>query len=79
MTGTQFKTIRTRLKKSQMAIAKLLGVSQGSVTNWENGYRDIPADAAETMEELKWSSGIVDPEQAIKNTAEILRKQAGIK
>lgn len=53
MTGTEFKTIRTKLKKSQMAIAKLLGVSQGSVTNWENGYRDIPAESADKMRGLE--------------------------
>jgi DNA-binding transcriptional regulator YiaG len=52
MTPERFKKIRES-KGSQFKVAAILGVSQGQISIWEMGYRDIPDDVAEKMNKLE--------------------------
>ena len=49
MTPEEFKTIRLKSGKSQAALALILGVSHGRISNWEMGYQPIPAEYATAM------------------------------
>ncbi len=53
MKPNEFKEIRLRAGFSQMKLATLLDVAQGSISNYEQGYREIPEDVAEKMEKYK--------------------------
>ncbi len=42
MNATEFKTYRSEMKKSQLRMAHLLGVSLKAVQGYEQGWRNIP-------------------------------------
>jgi hypothetical protein len=44
MTNLEFQTIRSRLKKTQREMARLLGISLKAVESYEQGCRQIPAN-----------------------------------
>jgi transcriptional regulator with XRE-family HTH domain len=52
MTPTEFKAIRKKLGKSQKALSLLLGCSNGTISNYEMGYKDIEKEVAEKMKSL---------------------------
>jgi transcriptional regulator with XRE-family HTH domain len=54
MTGQELKQLRKKLGCSQWAMAKRLGISQGSVTNYENEYTAIPEDINKELEGMKF-------------------------
>ncbi len=52
MSPKEFKEIREKIG-SQFFVADLLGVSQGQISIWEKGYRDIPESAEENIKKYK--------------------------
>lgn len=52
MTPETFKEIRLALGYSQARLAIILGVSHGTISNWEQGYRPIPDEHRKEMEEM---------------------------
>jgi len=53
MTAEELKKARNKLGLSQWELAVKLNMSQGTITNWERGYRDIPDIQAEKIKLLK--------------------------
>lgn len=53
MDGKRFRLIRRMLLLSQSELAIKLGFSQATLTNWENGYREIPDSVSIKMEDMK--------------------------
>jgi len=49
MERTEFKALRTRLKKTQAQMAQLLGVSLKAVHSYEQGWRKVPAAVERQM------------------------------
>lgn len=43
--GARLRELREDADLSQLELAKLSGVAQASISNWERGARTIPADA----------------------------------
>jgi transcriptional regulator with XRE-family HTH domain len=46
MTGTELRTIRTRLRLTQEELGKRLGVRKNTVWRWETEMRHIPEPVA---------------------------------
>ncbi|MDA3957330.1 helix-turn-helix transcriptional regulator [Oceanispirochaeta sp.] len=53
MTAEELRKIRKGSGLSQWQLALKLGMSQGTITNWERGYREIPDDQAEKIKLLR--------------------------
>ncbi len=51
--GHPLKSVLRQKGLSQVRIARLLGVSQSTVSQWLSGYRTPPADAQRQLDELQ--------------------------
>ena len=49
MESTDFKKLRAKLKKTQVQMAQLLGVSLKAVHSYEQGWRQVPAAVERQM------------------------------
>ena len=52
MTGTDLRTIRTRLGLTQEELGQRLGVRKNTVWRWETGMRHIPEPVARLLSYL---------------------------
>jgi putative transcriptional regulator len=68
MTGAEIRAIREKLSVSQVAFAKLLGISHGTLRNWEID-RVSPSGPAEVL----LAMAAVYPEE-VRRVAASLRK-----
>ena len=76
MTGKELKKIRGNLGMSQWQLAVKLGVSQGSITNWESGYTQVPLDIQAQL--LKMDNDNYDPAVIEKTADNIMIKVFGL-
>ena len=60
MTGKELKKIRGNLEMSQWQLAVKLGVSQGSITNWESEYTKIPLDIQAQVLKMDYDHEVIE-------------------
>lgn len=53
MTKEEFKAIRKKWGISQAYLAKILGCSHGTISNYEMGYKDIEDETAAKMRNVE--------------------------
>lgn len=52
MSGNDFRTIRTAMGLKQQELAALMGVTQATVSRWENGHLAVDTRTATTLRSL---------------------------
>jgi DNA-binding transcriptional regulator YiaG len=62
--GQRFLALRAQLGIAQRQLAEILGVSRGSIKNWETGHRRIPFAAMSFLKRLVEIERSRDPSQA---------------